>query len=127
MGGLPYATIYPEIHNLGQRAISFTSLLRWDSEKRRAFGILSTPAFDNPARRLQIYFDARNENWNLSRTFFGSTAPSDLNLRRFAGGVELRSVLNGRWSWPTGTAIPVRSFRNVPATTTVAQVKYFTD
>jgi tetratricopeptide (TPR) repeat protein len=127
LGGLPYATIYPEIYNLGQRAINFTSLLRWDSEKRRAFGILSTPVFDNPARRLQIYFDGRNENWNLSRTFFGSTAPSDLNLRRFAGGVELRSVVNGRWSWRTGTEIAGRSFRNVPGITTVAERQFFTD
>ena len=127
LGGLPYATIYPEIYNLGHRAINFTSLLRWDSEKRRAFGTLSTPVFANPALRLQIYFDARNENWNLSRTFFGGAAPSDLNLRRVAGGIELRSVVNGRWSWSTGTEMVGRSFRNVPGVTTLAERKFFTD
>jgi tetratricopeptide (TPR) repeat protein len=127
LSGLPYSTIYPEIYNLGHRAINLTSLLRWDSEKRRAFGTLSTPLFENPAHRLQIYFDARNENWNLSRTFFGDAAPSDLNMRRIAGGVELRSVVNGRWSWSTGTEIAGRSFRNVPGITTVAERKFFAD
>jgi tetratricopeptide (TPR) repeat protein len=127
LSGVPYATVYPEIYNLGHRAINFTSLLRWDSEKRRAFGTLSTPLFDNPARRLQIYVDARNENWNLSRTFFGGAAPSDLNLRRIVGGVELRSVVNERWSWSTGSEVAGRSFRNLPGITTVAERKFFTD
>jgi tetratricopeptide (TPR) repeat protein len=127
LSGLPYSTIYPEIYNLGHRAINLTSLLRWDSEKRRAFGTLSTPLLENPALRLQVYFDARNENWNLSRTFFGDAAPSDLNLRRVAGGVELRSVVNGRWRWSTGTEIASRSFRNLPGVTTVAERKFFTD
>lgn len=127
LGGLPYSTIYPEIYNLEHRAINFTSLLRWDSEKRRAFATLSTPVFDDPARRLQIYFDARNENWNLSRTFFGGAAPSDLNLRRVAGGMELRSVPNGRWTWSTGSEVASRSFRNLPRITTVAERKVFTD
>lgn len=127
LSGVPYATVYPEIYNLEHRAINFTSLLRWDPEKRRGFGTLSTPMFDNPARRLQIYFDARNENWNLSRTFFGGPAPNDLNLRRIAGGVELRSVVNGRWSWSTGTEIAGRSFRNLPGISTIAERKFFTD
>src|SRR4029077_16270156 len=69
LSGVPYATVYPEIYNIGRRAMNFTSLLRWDSEKRRAFAAFSTPLFDNPARRVHIYFDARNENWNLSNTF----------------------------------------------------------
>jgi tetratricopeptide (TPR) repeat protein len=127
LSGLPYATIYPEVYDLGHRAINFTSLVRWDSEKRRAFGTVSTPLFDNPARRLQIYFDARNENWNLSHTLFGGAAPSDLNMRRIAGGVELRAVVNGRWSWSTGSEIASRSFRNLPGTPSVAEKAFFAD
>ena len=127
LSGVPYATIYPEIYNLEHRAINLTSLLRWDSAKRRAFGTLSTPLFDNPSRRLEIYVDARNENWNLGHTFFGGAAPSDLNMRRVAGGVELRSVVNGRWSWSTGSEIASRSFRNLPAISSIAERKFFTD
>ncbi len=128
LSGVPYATVYPEIYNIGHRAVNFTSLLRWDSEKRRAFGALSTPLFDNPARRFQMYFDARNENWNLSNTFFGGSMPlSDLNLRRIAGGVELHSVVNARWSWSTGTEVASRSFRNLQGISFPAEKTFFTD
>ncbi len=128
LSGVPYATVYPEIYNIGHRAVNSTSLLRWDSEKRRAFGALSTPLFDDPARRFQMYFDARNENWNLSNTFFGSgTAVSDLNLRRIAGGVELHSVVNTRWSWSTGMEVASRSFRNLQGISSPAEKPFFTD
>ena len=127
LSGAPYATVYPEIYNIGHRAMNFTSLLRWDSEKRRAFAAFSTPLFDNPARRVHMYFDARNENWNLSNTFFGAGPPlGDLNLRRIAGGVELRSIANGRWSWSTGMEVANRSFRNLPGITTTAEKAFFT-
>jgi tetratricopeptide (TPR) repeat protein len=125
LSGVPYATVYPEIYNIGHRAMNFTSLLRWDSEKRRAFGAFSTPLLDNPARHFHVYFDARNENWNLSNTFFGGFPLSDVNLRRVAGGVELHSVVNGRWSWSTGTEIANRSFRNLPVLTTTAEKTFF--
>jgi hypothetical protein len=127
LSGLPYATVYPEIYNIDHRAMNFTSLLRWDPEKRRAFGAFSTPAFDNPSRRFQIYFDARNENWNLTSTFFGSTPLGDLNLRRVAGGLELHSVVNGRWSWSTGTEVASRSFRNLQGLNSPAEKASFTD
>src|ERR1700738_1770799 len=127
LSGVPYETVYPEVYNLGHRAMNFTSLLRWDSQKRRAFGVLSTPLFDNPARRLQIYFDTRNENWNLSKTFFGGIVLGDLNLRRIAGGVELHSVVNGRWSWSTGVEGAGRSFRNLQGISTTAARAFFTD
>lgn len=128
LSGVPYATVYPEIYNSGRRAMNFTSLLRWDSEKRRAFGMFSTPVFHDPARRLQIYFDARNENWNLSRTFFGGSTPlSDLNMRSMAGGVELNSVVNGRWSWSTGMEIASRSFRNLEGIGSAKEKAFFTD
>jgi tetratricopeptide (TPR) repeat protein len=127
LSGVPYDTVYPEIYNLKHRAINFTSLLRWDPQKRRAFGEFSTPLFDNPARRFQIYFDARNENWNLSSTFFGGPVLGDLNLRRIAGGVELHSIVNGRWSWSTGTEVASRSFRNLQGINTAAEKAFFTD
>jgi len=128
LSGVPYATVYPEIYNIRHRAVNLTSLLRWDSQKRRAFGALSTPLFDNPARRLQMYFDARNENWNLSNTFFGVGTPvSDLNLRRFAGGVELHSVTNARWTWSTGMEVASRSFRNLQGISSAVAKTFFTD
>ena len=126
--GVPYSTIYPELYNLGRRAVNVTSLIRWDSEKRRAFAEISTPLFHDPAMRLETYVDARNENWNLTSTFFGGGAAfSDLNLRRVAGGVDFRSVVNGRWNWSTGVEIASRSFRNVQALTSSSEKPFFTD
>ena len=128
LSGVPYQTVYPEIYNMGHRAMNFFSLLRWDSEKRRAFAAFSTPLFDNPARRLQLYFDARNENWNLSKTFLDAGPPlGDLNLRRFAGGIELHSVASGCWGWSTGMEVAGRSFRNLPSITTTAEKAFFTN
>jgi hypothetical protein len=69
LSGLPYSTVYPEFYNLGRDAVNFTSLARWDSEKRRIFLSLSMPMYGDPGLRLRFYADGRNENWNLSRTF----------------------------------------------------------
>jgi hypothetical protein len=128
LSGTPYATTYPEFDNLGHRAVNVTSLLRWDSEKRRAFAELSMPLLGDPKYRLQIYFDGRNENWNLTDTFLGGGEPlSDLNVRRVAGGVELRTVVNGLWSWSTGLEIASRSFRNLAGHTSASESPFFTD
>ncbi len=127
LSGLPYATVYPEFYNFGHRAVNVTSLLRWDSEKRRAFAEVSTPLLDEPKLRVRFYFDARNENWNLTNTFFGGGAPlNDLNMRRVAGGAELRSVVSGRWSWSTGIEIASRSFRHLAGHTAAAESPFFT-
>ena len=130
LSGLPYATVYPQVFNLDHEAINVTSLLRWDSEKRRAFVDGSMPLLQQSKYRLHIYFDSRNENWNLTNTFFGGgPALSDLNVRRVAGGAELRSVMSGRWSWSTGIEVANRSFRNLTpeATSSAAGKTFFTD
>lgn len=128
LSGLPYETVYPEFYNLRHEAVNFTSLARWDSQKRRYSGELSAPLFHDPALRFRTYFDTRNENWNLSQTFFGAGAPlRDLNMRRVAGGAELRSAVNGRWSWSTGLEFAYRSFRNLEGHISSAEQPYFAD
>jgi tetratricopeptide (TPR) repeat protein len=128
MSGLPYETVYPEYYDLGHRAVNVTSLLRWDSQKRRAYVSLSTPLLDDPRLRLQVYFDGRNENWNLANTFFGAGAPlGDLKVRRVAGGAELREVVNGRWSWSTGLEIASREFRNLAGHPSGPETPFFSD
>jgi hypothetical protein len=128
LSGLPYATVYPQVFNLDHEAINVMSLLRWDSEKRRAFVDGSMPLLHQSKYRLHIYFDGRNENWNLTNTFFGGgPALSDLNVRRVAGGAELRSVMSGRWSWSTGLEIANRSLRNLTPQAAAAGKTFFTD
>jgi tetratricopeptide (TPR) repeat protein len=128
LSGLPYATVYPEFYDLGHEAVNVTSLLRWDSEKRRVYAAISMPLLREPRYRLKIYFDGRNENWNLIDSFFGGSAPlSDLNVRRVAGGVELHSVESRRWGWSTGMEIASRSFRNLNGHTSESEKPFFTD
>ena len=128
LSGLPYSTVYPEVFNLRRRAVNLTSLVRWDAEKRRAFAALSMPFRGHPARRFEIYFDGRNENWNLTNTFFVSgSQPSDLNLRRATGGFKFRSVGGARWSWSTGVEVASRSFRNFGVLRASSAAPFFTD
>lgn len=127
LSGLPYATVYPEIYNLGRRAVNLTSLVRWDSEKRRLFLTLSTPVSRDPSLRLRIYVDARNENWNLSQTFLSAgTTLTDLNMRRLAAGAEIHAVVNGRWCWSAGAEAANRNFRNLGNSLSPAQRTFFT-
>jgi tetratricopeptide (TPR) repeat protein len=128
VSGLPYATVYPEFYDLGHQAVNVRSLLRWDSEKRRAYAALATPLFHDPALRFQIDFDGRNENWNLTNTLSSGGRPlSNLNIRRIAVRAELRSVVNGWWSWSTGLEVAHRTFRNLAGHTSEAERPFFTE
>jgi tetratricopeptide (TPR) repeat protein len=127
LSGLPYATVYPELYNIGHGAMNLTSLARWDSEKRRVLLSFSMPMYGNPGLRLRLYADARNENWNLTRTFFGlGTTLRDLNMRRTAAGGEVHSIVNGRWSWSGGAEIANRTFRNLDGLNSPAEQTFFT-
>jgi tetratricopeptide (TPR) repeat protein len=126
LSGLPYATVYPEFYNLGHDAVNVTSLARWDSEKRRTSLAVSLPIYEDPGLRLRVYADARNENWNLTRTFFGAGTPlSDLNIRRVAAGAEFRSVVNGKWNWSTGAEVAHRNFRNLSGSISPSEQPFF--
>jgi tetratricopeptide (TPR) repeat protein len=127
-GGLPYDTIYPEFYNLGRNGVNLTSLARWDDEKRRVSLAVSMPLDGDPGRRLRLYADARNENWDLTQSFFGPGTPlMDLNMRRVTAGFEVRSIVNGRWSWSAGAEVAHRSFRNLSGHTSPAERGFFTD
>jgi len=128
LGGVPYQTAYPEWYNLGGRAINFSSLVRWDSEKRRVFASLSSPVEGRADRVVSFFVDARNENWNLADTFSGSLSPiTDLNLRRLEAGTELRFVVNGSWSWRAGAGVIGRRFQNVNANLSANAAPFFTN
>ena len=128
LSGVPYQTIYPEWYNIADRAINFSSIVRWDAEKRRVFASLSSPLEGRADRVLSVFVDARNENWNLSHTFSGSPSPiDDLNLRRLEGGIQLRSVVNGNWSWNAGAGVLGRKFLNEGTNLTSITAPFFTN
>jgi hypothetical protein len=126
--GLPYETIYPSYYNLRGAAINLDSLARWDSQKRRLAASVEFPLFQQPGKRLRVFLDARNENWNLSQTFSGSAMPiTNLNLKRFAGGAELHLIEAARWDLTAGLEAISREFRNVPASLRGVATPFFTD
>jgi hypothetical protein len=123
---LPIA-VDPEYYNLGGKGINLLSYFRWDENKRRVSASISMPVAENPGLRFELYSDARNENWDLSRTFRGATAPlTDLNMQRIEFGPELRSVVNGRWSWQAHLVYAYRRFRNAQGVLP-AYAYFFTD
>ena len=110
---LPLA-IDPEYYNLHGAGINLLSYFRWDQNKRRVSASVSMPLEQDPSWRIGLYADARNENWNLSRTFSGASEPlAGLNMESIEFGPELRSVVNGRWSWQAHLVYAYRRFRNV--------------
>ena len=126
--GLPYQTVFPSWYGIGGQAINFDSLARWDAEKRRFAANLEFPLFRQPGKRVRVFFDARNENWNLSNSFFQGTALiTDLNLRRFAGGAEIHFVESGWWDWTGGVEAISREFRNLPPGVPPRAAVFFTD
>lgn len=112
--GLPFETVYPQFHNLGHSGFNWLSLLRWDDQKRRLSSELDAPLFQNPAVHVRLYFDARDENWNVSNTIVPS-APSlsRLNLEKAVAGAEIHFIENGRWQWLGGIEYSDREFRSL--------------
>lgn len=110
--GLPFETVYPEFYNLNGAGLNSRSLLRWDDQKRRITTELAAPLFDNPALRYRVYFDARDENWNVTQSLFPSApANARFNLERAAAGAELRFIESGRWQWTMGAEYTDRLYR----------------
>jgi len=100
--GLPFATINPEFSNIRGKAINVESLLRWDSNKRRASISVSAPLKSNPKWGVGMNIDARRENW--------ADAGGDFEMRKMQALAEIRSTPSGRWVWTSGAAISSRSF-----------------
>jgi tetratricopeptide (TPR) repeat protein len=113
-GGAVYETVYPSYFNMGRSATNIDSLLRFDSQKRRAWLSISAPLHDLPQLRWALQFDARNENWAVRRSFTG-TAPvlGSLNLQRQSIAASVTGFPGGRLQWTAGAEVSHRGFRNV--------------
>lgn len=119
--GLPAQTVYPAYFNFNGRDLNFTSMYRWDAQKRRVRAAISGPLAGNPERHFGLAVDLRDENWSLYPSFTGA-APSlgALKLRREAVSGNLASFVSGRWSWSAGAEVSHRDFRNVDLGTALA-------
>ncbi len=118
--GLPFQSITPEFYNLRDEAINFTSMYRWDAQKRRLLAQFSGPFKANPKFRYRLMADLRGENWDLRNSFQGP-APvlGSFNLRREAVAADFAALESGRWRWSAGAEVSHRDFRDViPGTLT---------
>jgi Tetratricopeptide repeat len=116
---LPFQSITPEFYNLRGEAINFTSMYRWDAQKRRILAQLSGPFKANPRFRYRLMADLRGENWDIRKSFQGP-APvlGSFNLRREAVAADFAVMESGRWRWSAAVEVSHRDFRSViPGTT----------
>jgi hypothetical protein len=100
--GLPYQTVYPEYFNIRGSAANITTLIRWDSDKRRAAVTFSAPLPSRPSFRFKLSGDVRDENWELSPD---SASPVAFSSNPFSIAAELEHIVSGRWKWGVGTAL----------------------
>ncbi|MEO6828529.1 MAG: hypothetical protein ABI164_01870, partial [Acidobacteriaceae bacterium] len=112
--GLPYQSVYPEFYNLNHRGLNWLSFVRWDDEKRRLSSEIAAPLPQGPQTRVRIYFDGRNENWNITRTLMpAAQAPAGMNMQRAITGAEVESIASWRTRWNAGTEYSYRNFRSL--------------
>jgi tetratricopeptide (TPR) repeat protein len=111
--GLPYQTVYAEFPRLTRGGWQWDLSFRWDDQKRLVTSKLAGPLKNNPAWRYRMYFDARNENWNLTSSLQpAAPTPAAVNLEKASAGMEIQSIVSGRWNWSAGVNYSYRSMRN---------------
>lgn len=112
--GLPYLEVYPEFYNLNGKGLNWRSFLRWDDEKRLLASELAGPIGESPSRRFRLYFDGRNENWDIRNTLIRSTRPpAGLNQEREVAGAAVQSIPSWRFQWSLGAEVSHRIFRSL--------------
>ena len=112
--GLPYQTVFPEFYDIGRHGLNWLSLVRWDDQRRRVFSEASAPLESRPDIRYRLYFDGRNENWNLTSTLSpAALSPFAMNMETAAAGAEILFIPDGLWSWTAGAEYSYRGFRNL--------------
>ncbi len=114
LSGTPYETVYPAYYNIGGTAINIESLLRWDSQKRRAWVSASAPLHNLPQWRGTLQLDARDENWAIRNSFTG-VAPvlGSFDLERQSATAFVTGIPSGRLQWSAGAQLSHRSFHGV--------------
>ncbi|HUV71106.1 MAG TPA: hypothetical protein VMW15_15715 [Terracidiphilus sp.] len=112
--GLPFQQVEPQFYNLHGHAINFSSMVRWDAQKRRIFADLSGPFEHSAKYRWHLAADLRNENWSIRNGFTGP-APvlASFNMRHESLAFDLASYAGERFGWSAGAEISRRNFQAV--------------
>ncbi len=112
--GLPYQQLNFDFLNLGQRAISFTSLGRWDPDKRRIAATYRVPGLRSA---YSLWADLRDERWNLP-------SQTDVGVRSATLGGQVEFELGNGAVWTPGLILSRHTFRRSPfANATLAEIR----
>jgi tetratricopeptide (TPR) repeat protein len=112
--GIPFQEVNPSYYNLRREAINFTSMFRWDAQKRRIFADFSGPFELTAKDRWRLTADLRNENWAI-RNGFAGPAPvlASFNMRQERIAFDLASYASARLGWSLGAEVSHRNFRSI--------------
>ena len=119
--GIPFQEVNPSYFNLKREAINFTSMFRWDAQKRRIAADFSGPFGRSAKDRWQITADLRDENWAIRN---GSSGPAPVlagfNMRDERLDFGLASHAADRLRWTVAAEVSHRNFRSVEPGTAAA-------
>ncbi len=111
-GSLPFQTITPEAFNIRGAGANFTSLYRFDAQKRRLFSSFSAPLQGNPKWRYGVSVDLRKENWNLAYPSYLSGA-RNFTLEKLETTAQIGAVVSPNWRWTSAVSVANRRYSNV--------------
>ena len=112
--GLPYQALMPGFYNIDGRALNATSLLRWDSDKRRILLRLAFPWRENPRIETGWWIDLHDESWDLRRPNL-AVALNAVPVRTLQTGAQVAFGLTEKLQWTVGLRVAVRRY---PSATT---------
>jgi hypothetical protein len=103
---IPYQALNFDWLNIKQRAISLTSLWRWDADKRRIAVQYRAPLMRGS---YSVWTDLRDEEWNVARN---GLALDGIGIRSAALGGEIEFELAQGSSWTPSVYLSRHTFRN---------------
>jgi hypothetical protein len=108
--GLPYQAVHIDFMNLRASGANFTSMWRWDPDKRRAVLFLRGVLPTDPNWKLGIGADLRDEIWDLRN------GDSPFSMRRNDLRIEASRRITSRLVWTNDLSYTRRRFRDAELT-----------
>lgn len=118
--GLGYQTLHIQMPNIGRRAWSWNSMLRWDARKRRVWMETAMPFAGRAGWRVRVDGDARHEYWQALDAESRRVDQSFL-YRRAEAGFAISAVLGSKTTWANRLSLANRSFADATMRTPSAK------
>ena len=116
--GAPFLAAHLDLYNLGSAGINWTTMVRFDAQKRRLLTVFDAPLGRHPKRRYALLGDGRREVWN--------TGGEDFRVNRQEAGVDLRLTAENGVDWRNGFLVTSRDFDGSSGMAEGAGLKYRT-